>query len=58
MMPQTDGQLRPLDELKDVLKETNQVETLMFFHPHGDKPVKWVTPFCDYEILITVIEIT
>ena len=40
MMPQTDKQSRPLYELKDVLKETNQVEKLMFFPPHGDKQVK------------------
>ena len=39
-MPQTDEQLKPLDELKSVLKETNQIEKLMFFPPHGDKPVK------------------
>jgi hypothetical protein len=38
--PQTDEQLRPLDQLKAVLKETNQIEKLMFFPPHGDKPVK------------------
>ena len=31
MTPQTDKQSRPFDELKGVIKETNQVEKLMFF---------------------------
>ena len=40
MMPQTNKQLKPLDELKDVIKETNQVKKLVFFPPQSDKPVK------------------
>ena len=40
MLPQADEKLRPLNELKDVLKETNQVDKLMFSPSHGDKPVK------------------
>ena len=37
---QTDEQLRPPDELKEILKQTNQVEKLMHFSLHGDKLVK------------------
>ena len=40
MMPLTDKQWKPMDKLKDILKKTDQVEKLMFFPLHGDKPVK------------------
>ena len=40
MMSLTDKQLKTLEELKDILKEIDQVKKLMFVPPHGDKLVK------------------
>ena len=35
-MPTTDEQSKPLDKLKDIFKEANQVKKLMFLPPHGE----------------------